>query len=284
MNTADMEKIKERERNAWASVADGWKRRDELLRTGAAPVTERMLELAEIAAGHHVLDIASGTGEPAISAAQLTGESGRVTATDLTEEMLAYARDKAAAAGVTNIEFICVDGESLDFETETFDAVTLRWGLMFMPEPQTCLELAHTVMKQQARIALACWSAPEGNPFVGVLMQTLGKYMEIPKPPPGATGIFAMADPERLRGVMAAAGFRNIELEELEIDVITVDSGQAYWDAISDLAAPVMTLVNQLDDETRMTYIEDVIQRAETFKQDGTLRMRGTTWVASAEK
>jgi ubiquinone/menaquinone biosynthesis C-methylase UbiE len=284
MITPDNNELKERERKAWASVADGWKRRDELLRKGAAPVTERMLELAGISPGHRVLDIASGTGEPAISAAELTGTTGKVTATDLTEEMLACARDKAARAGIANIEFLCVDGETLDFDADTFDAVTIRWGLMFMPEPEACLGLAHGVMKQQGRIAIACWSAPDKNPFVGVLMQTLGKYMEVPKLPPGTPGIFALADPDRLHGVLAAAGFRNIELEELEIDVIAVDSGQAYWEAISDLAAPVMTLVNQLNNESRQAYINDVIETAEALKQGNTLCMRGTTWLASAEK
>ena len=214
MSTPDNNELKERERCAWASVADGWKRRDDLLRKGAAPVTERMLELAGISPGHRVLDIASGTGEPATSAAELTGMTGKVIGTDLTEEMLAYARDKAASAGLANIEFLCVDGETLDFEADTFDAVTIRWGLMFMPEPEACLRLANRVMKKDSRIAIACWSAPDKNPFVGVLIQTLGKYMEVPKPPPGAPGIFAMADPERLHGVIAAAGFRNIELEE----------------------------------------------------------------------
>jgi ubiquinone/menaquinone biosynthesis C-methylase UbiE len=284
MSTPENKELKERERNAWASVADGWQRRDALLREGAAPVTERMLELAGITAGSQVLDIASGTGEPAISAAQLAGTAGKVVGTDLTEEMLAYARSKASEAGVTNIEFHCVDGETLNFEADSFDAVTIRWGLMFMPEPASCLKLARDVMKQQGRISIACWSAPEKNPFVGLLMQTLGKYMEVPKPPPGTPGIFSMADPDRLQDVIAAAGFRNIEMEELEISVIEVDSGAAYWEAISDLAAPVMTLVNQLNNEARQAYIEDVIQTADACKQGNTLCMRGTTWLASAEK
>ena len=284
MSAPDNNEIKNRKRNAWASVADGWQRRDALLRKGAAPVTERMLELAGITTGSQVLDIASGTGEPAISAAQLAGATGKVIGTDLTDEMLAYARSKAAVAGVSNIEFHCVDGETLDFEADSFDAITIRWGLMFMPAPASCLERAHNVMKQQARIAIACWSAPDKNPFVGLLMQTLGKYMDVPKPPPGTPGIFSMADPDRLRDVIASAGFRNIELEELEINVIEVDSGTAYWEVISDLAAPVMTLVNQLDDEARQDYIEEVIQAADICKHGDTLCMRGTTWLASAEK
>ena len=197
---------------------------------------------------------------------------------------MTYARDKATEAGLANLEFLCVDGETLDFEADTFDAVTIRWGLMFMPEPEACLRLAHGVMKKDGRIAIACWSAPEKNPFVGVLIQTLARYMEVPKPPPGAPGIFALADPDRLHGVIDAAGFRNIKLEEQGIDVIAVNNGQAYWEAISDLAAPVMTLVNQLDNETRQAYINDVIQTADALKQGSTLCMRGTTWLASAEK
>jgi hypothetical protein len=66
--------------------------------------------------------------------------------------------------------------------------------------------------------------------------------------------------------------------------VIEIDSGQTYWECISDLAAPVMTLVNQLDDETRQAYINDVVQTADALKQGSTLTMRGTTWLASAEK
>ena len=274
--------FKERERNAWASVADGWKRRDELLKRGAAPVTARMLELAGIATGQRVLDIASGVGEPSISVARQVGSQGKVIGTDLVEEMLAYAREKASEAGLDNIEFHCVDGETLEFDADSFDATTCRWGLMFMPEPEACLRQAHGVMKNGARLAVACWAAPEKNPFVGVLMQTLGKYMELPKPPPGTPGIFALADPERLRNVIAAAGFQDIELEELEIDVIEVDSGQSYWEAMSDLAAPVMVLVNRLDETTRTRYINDVIETAESMKQGDTLRMRGITWIASA--
>lgn len=284
MSSQQNAELKERERNAWASVADGWRRRDELLTRGAAPVTERMLNMAGIRAGHQVLDIASGVGEPSLTAAKRVGASGRVIGTDLTDAMLHYARHKAELQGVTNIEYHCVDGETLDFPANTFDAVTCRWGLMFMPEPAACLELAHGVMKDNARLAVACWTAPDQNPFVSLLMQVLANYMELPKPPPGTPGIFALADPERLQQVIESAGFRNVVLESVEIDVVEVENGQQYWEAMSDLAAPVMTLVNQLDTAARKAYASEVAAAAERLKQGDTLRMRGTTWVASAEK
>jgi len=284
MANLNKSELKERERNNWTSVAAGWRRRDELLRKGAAPVTERMLELSGISSGSRLLDIASGTGEPAISAAQIVGESGKVIGTDLVDEMLAVAREKTAKENLGNIEFQCIDAETLDFTAASFDAVTIRWGLMFMPEPQACLAAAYKALTQDGRISLACWAALEKNPFVGVLLKTLSNYMDIPVPPPGTPGIFAFADPERLRDVLASAGFRNIELEEMEIDVIEVADGRAYWQAISDLAAPVMALVNQLDKSARADYVDEVIRTADALKQGQTLRMSGVTWIACADK
>jgi ubiquinone/menaquinone biosynthesis C-methylase UbiE len=284
MAVPDKVELKERERNNWASAAEGWRRRDNLLRKGAAPVTKRMLELSGLSSGNRLLDIASGTGEPAISAAQIVGDSGRVIGTDLVDEMLTVAREKSAAVNLGNIEFHCIDAEKLNFPAGSFDAVTIRWGLMFMPNPQDCLAAAHKALKRNGRISLACWAAPEKNPFVGVLLKTLGKYMDIPVPPPGTPGIFAFADPERLQSALSSAGFRNIALEEMTIDVIEINDGRAYWEAMSDLAAPVMALVRQLQEEARSDYIDEVIKAADALKHGETLRMRGTTWIVSAEK
>jgi len=185
MPQPDKSELKERVRDSWTSAADGWRRRDDLLREGAAPVSDRMLELSGISSGSRLLDIASGTGEPAISAARIVGESGKVVGTDLVDEMLAVAREKVAKTDLSNIEFHCIDAEALDFPAGSFDAVTIRWGLMFMPDPHACLIAAHKALKQNGRISLACWAAPEKNPFLGVLLKTLSKYMEIPVPSPG---------------------------------------------------------------------------------------------------
>lgn len=276
--------LKERQRNNWKSAAQGWRRRDALLRKGAAPVTKRMLDLSGISSGSRLLDIASGTGEPAISAAHIVGETGKVIGTDLVEEMLVVAREKTAKLNLRNIEFHCIDAEFLDYPVASFDAVTIRWGLMFMPQPLDCLTATHYALKQNGRISLACWAAPEKNPFISVLLKTLSQYMDIPVPPAGTPGIFSFADPQRLHNVLASAGYDNIILEEMEIDVIEVENGRAYWEAISDLAAPVMALVDQLEQAARLDYIDEVISVADSLKQGDTLCMKGATWIASATK
>jgi len=284
MTQPSNEELKQREYNNWSSAAEGWRRRDALLRKGATPVTERMLALCNLSSGGHLLDIASGTGEPSISAAKIVGNSGKVVGTDLSEAMLIVAQEKADENKLENIEYFCLDAESLEYPPASFDAVTIRWGLMFMPEPVNCLIGARKALKERGRISLACWAAPQDNPFVGVLMQPLSRYMEVPKPPPGTPGIFAMADAEYLQSTVKAAGFKNIKIEELVIDVVTVSDGLAYWETMSDLAAPVMALVKQLDEESRLKYIDEVIELAETYRQNDSLSMKGTTWIVSAEK
>ncbi len=276
--------LKQREHDTWASAAEGWRRRHNLLRKGAAPVTARMLAMAGLSEGHHLLDIASGTGEPALTAAEIVGANGRVFGTDIAEEMLMVARDLAAEAKLNNIDFYCHDGETLELSDNTFDAATIRWGLMFMPEPEHCLTTVHKALKPGACISLACWSPPENNPFLGVLLKTLSDFMEVPKPPPGAPGIFSFADPERIRTSLVAAGFQNIELEALTIDFIEVADGRAYWETMSDLAAPVMTLVRQLDDAAQAAYIQKVINMADSMKQGDSLCMKGETWIAAGQK
>jgi ubiquinone/menaquinone biosynthesis C-methylase UbiE len=284
MKAMTQSELKEHERKTWAAVAEGWRRRDELLRKGTAPVTERMLDMAGIDAGHRVLDIASGTGEPAISAARRMEGAGKVIGTDLVEEMLSVAREKVLQENLDNIEFRCVDGEALEFEPASFDAVTIRWGLMFMPDPQACLRRVHHLLKPNGRIVAACWAAPEENPFVSLLIGALAGYMEVPKPGPDAPGMFAFADPERLRRVLELAGFIDVKIEKMLIDVIEVVDGAAYWAAMKDIAGPVMILADQLGDEARTAFVDDVIETANGLKAGETLSMRGTTWIVSGTR
>lgn len=284
MNSMNNLELKEHERKTWAAVAEGWRRRDELLRKSSAPVTERMLELAAIGTGHHVLDIASGTGEPAISAAQRVGDTGRVIGTDLVDDMLTVAREKATHAKLKNIEFRCIDGEALEFVTSSFDAVTIRWGLMFMPEPEACLRRVYRQLKNNGRVVIACWAEPERNPFVSVIMEILAKYREMPKPTPNATGMFSFADAERLRTVLQVSGFVDIKIEDMVVDIIEVDSAATYCATMLDLAGPVKVLVDQLDSKTRDRFIENVVSTASQNEVEGALRMRGTTWIASATR
>ena len=283
-STHSPQDIIDREHRTWRSVSEGWRKNDSQLRDNAGCVTQRMLDLAKLSAGHSVLDIASGTGEPAIPAAQRVGETGRVIGIDLVDEMLAIARDKAKSENLQNIDFQTVDGKGLEFGPESFDAVTCRWGLMFMPEPQTMLQQIHHVLKGTGQLVTACWAEPERNPFFTHAMSILMNHMDVPKPAPKAPGVFAFADHEHFEDTLRASGFQSVEIEDISFNMIEVSSGEEYWQMMKELAGPIVQLTKQMDQSTYAAFCEEVIASANTLKQGDTLSMVGTTWIARATK
>lgn len=276
--------IIDREHRTWHEVSDGWRKNDARLRENAHCVTQRMLEFANISDGDWVLDIASGTGEPALPAAHRVGESGRVIGTDLVNEMLAVARDKAEAQNLKNVEFHTVDGKSLNFDAASFDAITSRWGLIFMPEPQTSLRQMHHVLKDDGQLVVACWADPERNPFFTHAMSILTQHMDLPKPPPKSPGVFAFADRDYLEETLRLSGFQSIEIEELSFNMIEASSGEEYWQIMKELAGPIVQLTKQMDQATYDAFSAEVIASADVLKQGDTLSMAGTTWIARASK
>ena len=276
--------IIDREHTTWREVSAGWRKNDAQLRENADLVSQRMLDRANLAAGHRVLDIASGTGEPAIPAAHRVGDNGQVIGIDLVDEMLAIARDKARAQNLDNVAFHTVDGSGLEFDPASFDAVTCRWGLMFMPDPQAILKQAHRVLKDTGRLVVSCWAEPERNPFFTHAMSILVKHMEVPRPPPRAPGVFAFAERDHLEDTLRASGFQSIEIEDIGFNMIHVNNGEEYWQMMQELAGPIKQLIKKMDEDTYRAFADEVIASADALKQDDTLSMLGTTWVAHATK
>jgi SAM-dependent methyltransferase len=99
-----------------------------------------MVELAGVEPGSRVLDVAAGYGEPSLTAAAVAGAEGKVVSTDISAEMLAYGRERAAAAGLENVEFVESETASLEFPLESFDAALSRFGIIFEPEAGGLLE------------------------------------------------------------------------------------------------------------------------------------------------
>lgn len=115
-------------------MANGWQKWWKAFEQDAQKVNERLIELAGIEEGYRVLDIATGTGEPAITAAKKVGDKGYVLATDISPQMLSIAKRRANSLGLESIiEFKEGDAETIDLPASSFNAVLCRWGLMFFP-------------------------------------------------------------------------------------------------------------------------------------------------------
>jgi ubiquinone/menaquinone biosynthesis C-methylase UbiE len=279
---ANATELKQREHQTWTGVAPGWRKHDETLVRAAAPVTTRMLDLLALKPGMQVLDIACGTGEPAIPAAQRVAPGGRVLATDFVEEMLAFAREKAAQRGVPNIDFRRVDGEQVDVPPATFDAVSIRWGIMFMPDPVGCLREAHRALKPGGRIAVACWAQPDRNPWASVAMGIIRRALNAPPPPAGTPGLFAFADDTRLRTALEEAGFRVSTVEPVSITMADFDTGDQFFTFLRELAGPIAALFAQLSPHAQAD-VRDEVVRAVTGPA-GRVVLPGVTWVAAGQK
>jgi len=281
----DQVEMKAREFKSWSAVAPGWRKHDESLRRNTRNVVARMLDLAGLQQGSHVLDIACGTGEPAIPAAERVGPTGHVIAMDYVPEMIAFAREKAAALGLNNIEFRIDDGEVLQFAPDSVDAVTIRWGLMFMPDPVACLKRAHAALKPGGRIVVANWAGPERNPWATVAVGVMKRHMEIPQPPPGATGLYSFADPARSRDVLEQAGFQSISIEELAVPVIDTTSGEEYFTWVKEMAGPIAALYAKLSPDLQARVDrEAAVEAKRQSSVPEAVSLMGVTWIASAFK
>jgi SAM-dependent methyltransferase len=269
---------KQMQHETWTSAAPGWRRNDAQLRGFMGPVSERMVR--DLRPGQRVLDVASGTGEPALEAAARVAPGGSVLGTDFVAEMLDLAREKAAQRGLHNVEFRLSDGELLDVPAASFDAATMRFGLMFMPDPVAALTRMHRALKPGGSVVLAVWAAPDENPWASLLIDVLRRHLDVPAPPPGAPGLFAFADPDRLRATVTAAGFHDVKVEKLSFTMADFPTGKAFVAYQMDLAGPIAQLFAKLPEAKRSAVTDEMAREAE---QVGGIpvRLLGLTWIAT---
>ena len=178
-----------------------------VIQTRAA--TELVLRGAELSPGMKVLDLACGTGEPALSIAHAVGPQGRVVATDLVPQMLDFARENASAQGLENIEFQMADAESLPFADGEFDRVTCRFGVMFFPDIPKAMAEIRRVLKPGGRVCVAVFGSLEENPLFLVSLGPFLMRVTMTPPPPDAPHIFRFANETKLANALASAGFHS---------------------------------------------------------------------------
>jgi len=275
--------LKNREHTNWSTAATAWKKYDGVTVRSFAPVSERMLAAASIGAGQRVLDIACGTGEPAIPAALQVGPNGFVFATDFSDAMLDVAREKAREKGVSNVEFRRVDGEEIELGT-SFDAVLIRFGIMFMPDALSCLKHACRALKSGGRIAVATWTAVDRNPWLQLPLAAIKRHVEIPTPPPDAPGLFLYADPTRLRAKLEAADFVDVRLDEVPVTITGFATPLEYFRFITELSAPLSALLAKATPEARAKIDAEAVELLSPYVVGGNLSIGGVAWVASGQR
>jgi SAM-dependent methyltransferase len=201
-----------------------------------------MVELAEVRPGSRVLDVAAGYGNPSLTAAAVAGAEGKVVATDISPEMLAYGRERAAAAGLENVEFVASEAASLDFPPGSFDAALSRFGIIFEPEAEAAAARVRSFLDPGSKMVISSWGPPERVPFIAVPMGTAMRTLGVDPPPPGTPGPLSRPTREALGGLLEGGGFSEVEVEETEV-AFEWESPREFVDMVKDTVPPLVALI-----------------------------------------
>jgi SAM-dependent methyltransferase len=240
MTQQSSQQIIEGQRQDWNQVADGWEKWDRFFDEQMACFNHRLVADARLRAGMQVLDLGSGTG---------------------------YPRRKATALGLANVTFRTGDAMTLPFEANSFDAVTSRFCLMFLPEiPKAAAEIAR-VLRPGGWVATAVWSSPEKNPSISLSMEAIKKVVDLPLPDPTAPGIFRLAKPGDLAGMLQQAGLVDVMDQEFLAEW-SYASTEEYYTSLMELAAPIQKLMANISAE-QLQRVKQLIFEAVTQYQRG---------------
>jgi SAM-dependent methyltransferase len=201
-------------RQQWEDAAEAWHRWGPTLEGWLGEATERMLDAAGVVPGSRVLDVAAGAGGQSLAAARRTGPAGSVLATDISPTILTYAAKSAADAGLTNIETVEADGETLDaLPAGSFDAVICRVGLIYFPDQQRALAGMRRALRAGGRISAVVYSTPDRNEFFSVPVSIIRERAQLPPPQAGQPGPFSLGAPGVLHDALSTAGFSDVTVE-----------------------------------------------------------------------
>jgi ubiquinone/menaquinone biosynthesis C-methylase UbiE len=203
--------FKETTRQQWQNAAAAWNRWTPTLQTWLGPVTEAMLEMADLKLGDQVLDLAAGAGEPSISAAQVVGPTGHVLATDISSNILEFAAQTARERGLTNYETRVMDGEKPDQPDDSFAAVFSRLGLIYFPDRAGALRSARRVLRGGGHVVLASFSTPDHNRFFSIPITIIRRRAGLTAPAPGLPGPFSLGAPGVMESMLKEAGFEDVQ-------------------------------------------------------------------------
>ena len=210
-------------------------------------VTAALVEYAQPQPGMNVLDLASGTGEPAISLATRVLPHGKVTALDLSAELLEIAKGRAQERGLNNFFAGQADAHALPFRESVFDLATSRFGIMFFQDVVLALRELHRVLKDGARACFLAWGLFD-QPYWQSTMGVVHRHVGGPLLPEGGPDPFRFAKPGSLSAVLKSVGFRALEEETKTLPWTWPGSAEEVWEQARSVAVPFRPMLDRVPD------------------------------------
>jgi ubiquinone/menaquinone biosynthesis C-methylase UbiE len=230
-------------KNKWDIAAEGYRKWWKDIEDQLQGISMILIDMAAIRIGHRVLDIATGYGEPAITAAKKVGTtaSGYVLATDIS-----YARDRAKLFGMQDIiDFRRGNFEEIELPHSFFDAAVCRWGLMHVSNLDKVLKRVHALLVQGGRFAASVWSSSSKVPMISLPTNIISRELKIQADNPETHRLFCLADMKILKHLFIQVGFTDIRIETAKV-TFELYSSQEFVRIIQELKPEIHAILANL--------------------------------------
>ncbi|HEU4507576.1 MAG TPA: class I SAM-dependent methyltransferase [Pyrinomonadaceae bacterium] len=268
----------------WRESAQYWAKHSATIYAMFAPLTQALIEHAEIREGQSVLDVAGGPGEPSLTIARAVGPNGVVTCTDVVAEMVETARAEAERRGITNVRFQQCSADDLPFADNSFDAVVCRLGVMLFPDPPAAIREMLRVTKPGGRLAFVVWHKSELNPFCYAVTNVLDQHVKSQPEDPDAPGAFRFAEPGKLANVMTKAGVVDVKEAVLKFEIAAPVSAREFWAMRSQMSDTLRSKLDQLSEEERSQVASEIEHAVQPFFPQNHMRFPAQMIIASGKK
>ncbi|MEP2988561.1 MAG: methyltransferase domain-containing protein [Parasphingorhabdus sp.] len=260
------------------SAGAQWVAEQKLMDAMLAKVTASLMAKAAPHSGERVLDIGCGTGETSVIAADA---GAQVTGVDISEPMLALAKQRLGDRGDTNL------ADASEFRDETgFDLIMSRFGVMFFDNPHAAFANINANLKPEGRMCFACWRAPQENDWVLVPMMAVKPFLpETPEPDPHAPGPFALADADRTSGILEGAGFTDICIKPVDIEMVVADGG-GVDQALQFVTkiGPAARAMAEVSDAVKNQMLNALEKALAPHESNGRIALKGAIWIVQANQ
>ena len=270
------------QREYWnGKVGETWVQMQERMDAALTPVTAALLAAAQPQAGENVLDIGCGAGETTLAVDAVVGDDGHAIGLDLSEPLLARARERAELL-LSGAEFYAADASEWSAETG-FDLILSRFGVMFFDDPQAAFTHIHGLAAPGGRLVFACWQPARRNQWATLPLTALAHLLpEQAAADPHAPGPFAFADAARLATILETAGWRDVTCHSLPFQMIVGGGDDPIADAVT-FNLKIGPAARAVRDAGIGNAARPILTEAlKPFLKDGRVELPGAVWLVTA--
>ncbi|MGY3694885.1 SAM-dependent methyltransferase [Bradyrhizobium sp. USDA 3240] len=264
----------------WNGAAGrAWVETRDVLERMFKPLEELLVRAVADAAAGHVLDIGCGTGATTFAVAQALGPQGHCTGIDISEPMIAAARDRAEREELPT-DFICADAQTHSFAPASFDIIISRLGVMFFADPVLAFANLRRAARPDAALRFIAWRGAVENPFMTTAERAAKPLLpDLPARRPDAPGQFGFADRERVARILEDSGWDAIAIEPVDIALRFPASELTRY--VSRLG-PVGTMLQGMEEPRRTQVIETVRGAFDRYIHGSEIRFNAACWMVAA--